>query len=90
MTMASDATTPFTPENSAAVLIDHEVGFSNLIKSYSLEVTVDNTVALAEIAKVFDLPLVVTAGRDSDPVGPLYPELKDVRGGNPVIHCASV
>src|SRR5690349_14688760 len=77
------ATTPLTPENSAVVLIDHEVGFSNLVRSHTIEETVNNTVALAKIAKVFDLTLVVTAARESDPAGPLYPELKDVLGDHP-------
>ncbi|OLT37824.1 hypothetical protein BJF79_28905 [Actinomadura sp. CNU-125] len=82
------ATTPLTPDNSAVVLIDHEVGFSNLVKSHSIEETLNNTLALAKVAKVFDLPLVVTAARESDPAGPLYPELKKVLGDHPVIHRA--
>ncbi|WP_433870182.1 isochorismatase family protein [Saccharopolyspora sp. CA-218241] len=84
------ATTPLTRENSAIVLIDHEVGFSNLVKSHNIEETVNNTVALAKVAQVFDLPLVVTAARETDPAGPLYPELKRVLGDHPVIHRAPV
>ncbi|GAA4860880.1 isochorismatase family protein [Saccharopolyspora cebuensis] len=84
------ATTPLTRENSAIVLIDHEVGFSNLVKSRTIEETVNNTVALAKVAQVFDLPLVVTAARETDPAGPLYPELKRVLGDHPVIHRAPV
>lgn len=83
-------TTPLTPQNAAVVLIDHEVGFSNLVKSHNIEETVNNTVALAKTAQVFDLPLVVTAARESDPAGPLYPELKKVLGDHPVIHRAPV
>ncbi|WP_395111533.1 hypothetical protein [Actinomadura sp. SCN-SB] len=42
--------TPLTADNSAVVLIDHEVGFSNLIGSH--------TIALATTAKLFNLPLM--------------------------------
>ncbi|WP_030908049.1 isochorismatase family protein [Streptomyces sp. NRRL F-5126] len=84
------STTPLTRENSAVVLIDHEVGFSNLVGSHRLAETIGNTVALARTAQVFGLPLVVTAARESDPAGPLYPELKEVLGDHHVIHRAPV
>ncbi|MDP4510286.1 MULTISPECIES: isochorismatase family protein [Nonomuraea] len=80
------ARTPLAPENSAIVLIDHEVGFSNLIRSHTLEETIDGAVALAQIAKAFDMPLVVTAGYDDSPAGPLYPEVAEALGDTPVHH----
>jgi nicotinamidase-related amidase len=80
------ARTPLSPDNSAIVLIDHAIGFSNLIGSHTLEENVNGAVALAKIAKVFDMPLVVTNGYDDAPSGPLYPELADVLGDHPVIH----
>lgn len=78
--------TPLTPDNSAIVLIDHEVGFSGLIGSHSIEENVNGAVALAKVAQVFDSPLIVTAARETDPAGPLYPELQKVLGDHPVIH----
>ncbi|MGH3588515.1 MAG: isochorismatase family protein, partial [Pseudonocardia sp.] len=77
--------TPLSPDNSAIVLIDHAIGFSNLIGSHTPEENVSGAVALAKIAKVFDMPLVVTNGFDDAPSGPLYPELADVLGDHPVI-----
>lgn len=78
--------TPLTADNSAVVLIDHEVGFSNLIGSHTIEENLNGTLALAETAKLFDLPLIVTAAPEDFPAGPLYPELAQVLGDTPVIH----
>lgn len=78
--------TPLTADNSAVVLIDHEVGFSNLIGSHTIEENLNGTLALAKTAKLFHLPLIVTAAPEDFPAGPLYPELTQVLGDTPVIH----
>ncbi|RFS83566.1 isochorismatase family protein [Actinomadura spongiicola] len=78
--------TPLTADNSAVVLIDHEVGFSNLIGSHTIEENLNGTLALAKTAKLFKLPLIVTAAPEDFPAGPLYPELAQVLGDTPVIH----
>ncbi|WP_433435808.1 isochorismatase family protein [Nonomuraea sp. CA-141351] len=78
------ARTPLSPDNAAIVLIDHAVGFSNLIGSHTLEENLNGTLALAKTAKIFDMPLVVTTTDDDAPAGPLYPELLDVLGDHPV------
>jgi nicotinamidase-related amidase len=78
------ARTPLSSDNSAIVLIDHVVGFSNLIGSHTIEEHLNGTLALAEIAKIFDTPLVVTTTDDDTPAGPLYPELLDILGDHPV------
>ncbi|WP_242910814.1 isochorismatase family protein [Actinomadura terrae] len=80
------ARTPLSPDNSAIVLIDHAVGFANLIGPKTVEENVSGAVALAKIAKVFDVPMVVTNGYDDAPSGPLYPELAEVLGDHPVVH----
>lgn len=80
------AYTPLTADNSAVVLIDHEVGFSNLIGSHPIADNLNATLALARTAKVFELPLVVTSAYEDSPAGPLYPELVEVLGDTPVIH----
>ncbi|MGH3585018.1 MAG: isochorismatase family protein [Pseudonocardia sp.] len=79
------ARTPLSADNSAIVLIDHEIGFSNLIGSHTIEENINGAVALAKIAKVFGTPLVVTAGREESPAGPLYPQLREVLEDHPVI-----
>lgn len=77
--------TQLSVDDSAIVLIDHAVGFANLIGSHTPEENIHGAVALAEIAKVFQIPLVVTGAPDDTPAGPLYPQLQEVLGDHPVI-----
>ncbi len=78
-------TSDLTPTNSAIVMIDHAIGWANLFRSHDVAAHVNNTVALAKTAITFDMPLILTNGADSDPAGPLLPELKEVIGDTPVI-----
>ncbi|ONI78547.1 isochorismatase [Kribbella sp. ALI-6-A] len=67
-------------EDSAIVLVDHAVGFANLYRSHTVGENINNVVALAELAKVYSVPLVVTNGPDEAPTGPLYPALQQALG----------
>lgn len=78
--------TPLTADNSAMVLIDHEVGFSNLIGSHTIDEILNGTLALAKTARLFELPLVVTSGPEEAAAGPLYPELQEVLGDHPIVY----
>ncbi|MCX5355819.1 isochorismatase family protein [Streptomyces mirabilis] len=69
----------------AVAMIDHAVGFANLFRSHDLAEHVNNTVALAKTVLVYDLPLVVTNGADTDPSGPLFGQLKQVLGDREVV-----
>ncbi|QPZ37342.1 isochorismatase family protein [Paramicrobacterium chengjingii] len=80
------AYTPLTADNSAMVLIDHEVGFSNLIGSHTIDDNLNGALALAKTAKLFELPMVVTSGPEEAAAGPLYPELQEVLGDHPVVY----
>lgn len=71
---------PLTPENTTVVLIDHAVGFANLLRSHDLGTHINNVVGLAKTAKLFETGLVVTNGLKDKPSGPLYPELRAVIG----------
>jgi nicotinamidase-related amidase len=70
---------------SAIVLIDYAVGFANLFRSHTVAENANAGVAVAKIAKIFNLPMVVTNGPDEAPSGPLYPVLKDFLGDHPVV-----
>jgi hypothetical protein len=67
-----------TPENTTIVLIDHAVGFANLLGSTDVASHVNNVVGLAKTAKLFGSGLVVTNAVPGKPSGPLYPELRAV------------
>ncbi|KAI9129987.1 isochorismatase family protein [Acaryochloris sp. CCMEE 5410] len=70
--------TPFTSENSALLLIDHQVGTMKLIHNLPLAVVQRNTLALAKTAKILNLPVVLTSSQETDVQGPLMPELADI------------
>jgi nicotinamidase-related amidase len=74
-----------TPENTTIVLIDHAVGFANILGSTEVASHVNNVVGLAKTAKLFESGLVVTNGMPNKPSGPLYPELQAVLGDHPVV-----
>ena len=76
---------PLTPENTTIVLIDHAVGFANILRSHDLALHLNNVVGLAKMAVTFNTGLVVTNGEPSKPSGALYPQLLDVLGDHPVI-----
>ncbi|MFA1537812.1 hypothetical protein [Actinomadura monticuli] len=54
------------------------------------EENLNGTLALAKTAKLFHLPLIVTAAPEDFPAGPPYPELAQVLGDTPVIHRPSL
>jgi hypothetical protein len=76
---------PLTPENTTVVLIDHAVGFANILRSHDLALHINNVVGLATLATTFGTGLVVTNGQKSKPSGGLYPQLLEVIGDHPVI-----
>jgi hypothetical protein len=72
---------PLTPQNTTIIA----VGFANLLRSHDLADHVNNVVGLAKTATFFRSGLVVTNGLPSKPSGPLYPQLLEVIGDQPVI-----
>lgn len=70
--------TTFTSENSALLLIDHQVGTMRLIKNMPLERVIANTIALAHTARILNIPVVLTSSQESNVQGPLIPELEEI------------
>jgi nicotinamidase-related amidase len=70
----------FTPENSAMVLIDHQIGTMSWTHSHDINLVKKNTLKLAKIAKALDLPVVLTSSMEDrvDFTGPLMPELEQI------------
>jgi nicotinamidase-related amidase len=68
----------FTPKNSALLLIDHQTGTMQLIKNMPLAVVKRNALALAKIAKILNMPVVLTSSQEEMFQGPLLPELADI------------
>lgn len=66
----------FTPENSAMLLIDHQVGTMGWVGSAALEEIKMNTVALARAADAVGMPLILTSSMEDQAQGPLFEELQ--------------
>ncbi|MFC5500882.1 isochorismatase family protein [Lysinimonas soli] len=76
---------PLTPDDTTIIMIDHAVGFANILRSHDLPLHLNNVVGLAKVAVTFGTGLVVTNGEPSKPSGGLYPQLLEVIGDHPVI-----
>lgn len=64
-------------KNSAAVLlVDHQAGLLSLVRDFSPDDFKNNVLALADIAKFFGLPTILTTSFEDGPNGPMVPELK--------------
>jgi nicotinamidase-related amidase len=68
----------FTPKDSALLLIDHQIGTMQLIKNIPLDVVKRNALALAKVAKILNMPVVLTSSQEEMFQGPLLPELADI------------
>jgi hypothetical protein len=68
----------FTPENASLVLIDHQTGTMQLIKNMPLNVVKRNALALAKVAKILNMPIVLTSSQEEMFQGPLLPELAQI------------
>ena len=70
--------TPFRPDDTALLLIDHQVGTMQLIRNIPLETARRNTLALAKAARILGLPVVLTSSQEDRLQGPLMPELREI------------
>src|SRR5512139_368264 len=63
--------------NVAVLLVDHQTGLTNLVQDFSPDDFKNNVLALADSAKYFKLPTILTTSFEDGPNGPLVPELKE-------------
>src|SRR6186997_3386305 len=81
---------PLTSENSALILVDHQVGLMTGVRDYSAGELKHNVVALAKAAKALKLPIVVTTTARDSMWGPTVPELVEALPGIEIIDRSSV
>ncbi|WP_165226653.1 isochorismate family cysteine hydrolase YcaC [Aquisphaera insulae] len=73
-------------KNDAAVLlVDHQTGLCNLVRDFSPDEFKNIVLALADSAKYFKLPTILTTSFENGPNGPLVPELKELFPDAPYI-----
>jgi nicotinamidase-related amidase len=68
----------FTPDNSAILLIDHQIGTMAWTHSSDINLVKKNALRLARIAKAVSIPVVLTASMEDQVQGPLVPELEQI------------
>ena len=77
----------FSAEDSVLLLIDHQVGTMQLIKNIDSELTARQSIALAKMAKILNMPVVITSSQEDHAQGPILPEIAEVL---PEAHAARV
>ncbi len=71
--------------NAAVLLVDHQTGLLSLVRDIDPDKFKNNVLALADLAKYFGLPTILTTSFESGPNGPLVPELKQTFPDAPYI-----
>lgn len=71
--------------NAAVLLVDHQTGLLSLVRDIDPDKFKNNVLALADCAKYFELPTILTTSFEDGPNGPLIPELKKIFPDSPYI-----
>ncbi|CAM3381120.1 isochorismate family cysteine hydrolase YcaC [Cupriavidus taiwanensis] len=61
---------------AAVLMVDHQAGLLSLVRDIEPDKFKNNVLALADLAKYFKLPTVLTTSFEDGPNGPMVPELK--------------
>ena len=72
-------------DNAAVLLVDHQAGLLSLVRDIEPDKFKNNVLALADLAKFFNLPTILTTSFETGPNGPLVPELKEMFPDAPYI-----
>lgn len=65
-------------DNAVVLLVDHQTGLLSLVRDIDPDRFKNNVLALADLAKYFGLPTILTTSFEDGPNGPLVPELKEM------------
>lgn len=63
-------------KDAAVLLVDHQAGLLSLVRDIEPDKFKNNVLALADAAKYFKLPTILTTSFEAGPNGPIMPELK--------------
>ncbi|KIP90430.1 MULTISPECIES: isochorismate family cysteine hydrolase YcaC [Pseudomonas] len=72
-------------DDAVVLLVDHQAGLISLVQDFSPSDFKNNVLALANCAKFFNLPTILTTSFEQGPNGPLVPELKELFPDAPYI-----
>lgn len=71
--------------NAAVLLVDHQAGLLSLVRDIEPDKFNNNVLALANAAKYFNLPTILTTSFEDGPNGPLMPQLVEMFPDAPYI-----
>lgn len=77
--------TRLNKEDAAVLLVDHQAGLLSLVRDIDPDKFKNNVLALADAAKYFGLPTILTTSFEDGPNGPIVPELKETFPDAPFI-----
>jgi nicotinamidase-related amidase len=72
-------------EDAAVLFVDHQAGLTALVQDYPPSEFKNSILALADMAKFFNLPTILTTSFEEGPNGPIVPELKEMFPNAPFI-----
>lgn len=72
-------------DDATVLLVDHQSGLISLVQDFSPGEFKNNVLALADVAKFFKLPTILTTSFEEGPNGPIVPELKAAFPDAPLI-----
>ena len=72
-------------DKACVLLVDHQAGLMSLVQDFGPDEFKNNVLALADLAKFFNLPTILTTSFEQGPNGPLVPELKEMFPDAPYI-----
>ena len=72
-------------KDAAVLLVDHQAGLMSLVRDIKPDTFKNNVLALADLAKYFTLPTILTTSAEDGPNGPILLELKETFPDAPYI-----
>ena len=72
-------------DKAAVLMVDHQSGLLSLVRDIAPDQFKNNVLALADLAKYFKLPTILTTSFEDGPNGPLMPELRQIHPDAPYI-----
>lgn len=75
-----------TADNAAVLFVDHQTGLANGVQTQSPPEFINNVKALVTIAKVYNLPAVITTSAADGPNGPIMPVVEQGLPHAAIVH----
>ena len=83
--MSTPTLSRLNKDDAVVLLVDHQTGLISLVQDFTPNEFKNNVLALADVAKFFELPTILTTSFEQGPNGPLVPELKEMFPDAPYI-----